>query len=297
MARIVTTRRKRNANSHTLSRKALVFAFAFLAVAAIFGVVWSFLQKRDTAPEIIVAGDSNVISEPQITVAELPKAQTGDKPDTQASNIEVASDPRQEDADYTASDSDLTKENSDLRIPDSELSLSPPPYRHQAEQLLSMIVSGSDGTTEMPPIPLPQTYANPTNDEQIAQNEAAEMLAEDLFNSMTNLIVIYEDESLKMQTHKEIVADMKIQLSKIVKGGGNVADALREYVHSVNEGVYIRKEIIAEIDKIEDDEEALAYIEEINSALLKEDIPAITLEDAGFIDPNAPQSNNPNPDL
>ena len=142
--------------------------------------------------------------------------------------------------------------------------------RHGSEQLLAMIISTDE--TGVPPLPI--------------SPEDEESLRRDLLAAITNDIVIFDDEDAKTQDVKERVADAKRQLADILQKGGSVVEAIREYEAHVNEGAKLRSEVIAkiapEVDAIEDDAKALEYVESVNEALKKEDIPPIKPEEVGF---------------
>ena len=142
--------------------------------------------------------------------------------------------------------------------------------RHGSEQLLAMIISTDE--TGVPPLPL--------------SPEDEESLRRDLLAAITNDIVIFDDEDMRTQEVKERVADAKRQLADILKAGGSVVEAIREYEAHVNEGARLRAEVLAkvapEVDAITNDAEAVEYVESVNEALKKEDIPPIKLEEVGF---------------
>ena len=91
---------------------------------------------------------------------------------------------------------------------------------------------------------------------------------------------------MRTQEVKERVADAKRQLADILKAGGSVVEAIREYEAHVNEGARLRAEVLAkvapEVDAITNDAEAVEYVESVNEALKKEDIPPLHLEEVGF---------------
>ena len=148
-----------------------------------------------------------------------------------------------------------------------------------------MIMSVKPGM-EIPPVPLPEINENSTEEDIAAAVETEEKLRSDLAVSITNDIVIYDTDSEKLAETKEAVADTKFQLAEIVKNGGSVTDAIREYTEHVNEGARLRSETIEKItpvvDSITNDAEAVEYVESVNEALKKEDIPPIKLEEVGF---------------
>ena len=135
-----------------------------------------------------------------------------------------------------------------------------------------MIISTDE--TGVPPLPL--------------SPEDEESLRRDLLAAITNNIVIFDDEDTRTQEVKERVADAKRQLAEILQNGGSVVEAIKEYEAYVNEGAKLRAEIITKIgpdvDAIEDDAKALEYVESVNEALRKEDIPPIRPEEFGFVD-------------
>ena len=130
----------------------------------------------------------------------------------------------------------------------------------------------STDTTGVPPLPV--------------SPEAEEALRRDLLAAITNDIVIFDDEDARTQEVKERVADAKRQLADILQQGGSVVAAIREYEAYVNEGVKVRSEVLEKIvpvvDSITNDAEAVEYVESVNEALKKEDIPPIKLEEVGF---------------
>jgi hypothetical protein len=142
--------------------------------------------------------------------------------------------------------------------------------QHGTERLLAMVISSSE--TGVPPLPISE------GDE--------ESLRRDLLAAITNNIVIFEDENGTTQEIKETVAAAKAQLAEILKSGGNVVEAIKEYEAHVNEGAKLRAEVLEKIrpqvDAIEDDAKALEYVESVNEALKKEDIPPIHLDEVGF---------------
>ncbi len=142
--------------------------------------------------------------------------------------------------------------------------------RHGTEQLLAMIISTD--ATGVPPLPVSE--------------EAEESLRRDLLVAITNDISIFEDEDERTQEVKERVAEAKRQLADILQKGGSVVAAIREYEAYVNEGAKVRSEVLAkvapEVEAISNDAEAVEYVESVNEALKKEDIPPIKLEEVGF---------------
>ncbi len=155
-----------------------------------------------------------------------------------------------------------------------------PVFKNISESVLAMLVMGNEGKTENPPLPdLIDTNATP---EEI---EAQKLKwNEDAINALTNAIVIYEDEDNLTQGQKEKIADLKEQLARIAKEGGSVADAIKEFWEYMNQGVGLRRQVIAETAKIEDDNEALDYVNKANEELKKEDITPVDLEEVGFVD-------------
>ena len=133
-----------------------------------------------------------------------------------------------------------------------------------------MIISTRE--TGVPPLPI--------------SPESEEALRRSLLVALTNDIVIFDDESERTQENKERVADAKRQLGEILRSGGSVVEAIREYEAYVNEGAKVRAEVLEKVqpavDAITNDAEALEYVESVNEALKKEDIPPLHLEEVGF---------------
>lgn len=144
--------------------------------------------------------------------------------------------------------------------------------KHGSEQLLAMIISTSE--TGVPPLPIS------------ADDE--ESLRRDLLAAITNDIAIFDDEDSRTQEVKERVAEAKRQLGEVLRNGGSVVEAIKEYEAYVNEGAKVRAEVLEkitpEVDAIEDDAEALDYVNTVNEALKKEDIPPIRPDEVGFED-------------
>ena len=168
---------------------------------------------------------------------------------------------------------------------EEEKPVHPPHFPRESEQLISMVMSVEPGM-EIPPVPLPEINENSTEEDIAAAVETEEKLRSDLAVAVTNDIVIYDTDSEKLAETKEAVADTKFQLAEIVKNGGSVTDAIREYTEHVNEGARLRSETIEKItpvvDSITNDAEAVEYVESVNEALKKEDIPPLHLEEVGF---------------
>lgn len=144
--------------------------------------------------------------------------------------------------------------------------------KHGSEQLLAMIISTSE--SGVPPLPISE------DDE--------ESLRRDLLVAITNDIAIFDDEDSRTQEVKERVAEAKRQLGEVLRNGGSVVEAIKEYESYVNEGAKVRAEVLEkiapEVDAIEDDAEALEYVNTVNEALKKEDIPPIRPDEVGFED-------------
>ena len=142
--------------------------------------------------------------------------------------------------------------------------------KHRTEQLFGMIISTRE--FGVPPVPISE--------------EDEESLRRDLLVAITNDISIFDDEDERTQEVKERVADAKRQLADILQKGGSVVEAIKEYEAYVNEGAKVRTEVLEkiapEVDSITNDAEAVEYVESVNEALKKEDIPPIKLEEVGF---------------
>ena len=126
----------------------------------------------------------------------------------------------------------------------------PSPYKTQTEALLSMAMSVPPGAS-IPPMPIPPDLDN------------------DFANSLTNVIVIYDDDDERTAAIKEDVAVTKNQLLELVMQGRNVAEVLKEYQEETNKRAAIRSEAQIHFNKLLRDgspDEAKAYMEEVNRA-------------------------------
>ncbi len=138
-----------------------------------------------------------------------------------------------------------------------------PYYGDEVEQILGMLASATDASGS-PPLPKMDGID----------------LKKSLLIAITNDIVIYEDDDPKTVAQKERVADMKNQLMEIVKNGGNVEEAIREYQGWVNENNQIRREVIVEYRRLQREasqEEANAYLLAANKELEAEGIETIKM--------------------
>jgi len=126
----------------------------------------------------------------------------------------------------------------------------PSAYKTKTEQLLAMAMSVPPGSA-IPPLPITQG------------------LDSDFANSLTNVIVIYDDDDDRTAAIKEDVAITKNQLLELVKQGRSVADVLKEYQDTTNERAEVRNAAQRELtDLIKNGtpEEAKAYLDKVNKA-------------------------------
>jgi len=148
--------------------------------------------------------------------------------------------------------------------PDVEQTAPPPtprPFKTATEQMLSMAMSLPPGVM-MPPLPIPPG------------------IEDDFANSLTNKIVIFEDDDERTIEHKEKVAQAKLHLLELVKQGRSVSDVLNEYQETTNERVEVRNEAgmeLANILKNGTPQEAKTYLDKINKAFTDLGIEPITM--------------------
>jgi hypothetical protein len=148
--------------------------------------------------------------------------------------------------------------------PDAPVPPRPRPYTSATEGLLSMAMSVPPGAM-VPPLPISRD------------------LDGDFANSLTNTIVIYDDDDERTTQIKENVAAAKNQLLELVKQGRSVADVLKEYQETVNEKTEIRSKAQTELDALYRDGKTRAaqeYLEGINAAFKDLDIEPISLPQA-----------------
>jgi len=92
----------------------------------------------------------------------------------------------------------------------------------------------------------------------------------DFVNSLTNTIVIYDDDDERTANIKENVAGAKNQILDMIKQGRSVSDVLKEYQDTVNEHASLRSEAQIELRNLSETsspEEAKAYLDKVNKAL------------------------------
>jgi len=102
----------------------------------------------------------------------------------------------------------------------------------------------------------------------------------DFVNSLSNEIVIYDDDDDRTANIKENVAVTKNQLLELVKQGRSVSEVLKEYEKQTNERAAIRSEAQVELSNLIKNgstKEAKAYLENINKAFGDLGIEPITL--------------------
>lgn len=126
----------------------------------------------------------------------------------------------------------------------------PSPYRSKTEALLSMAMSVPPGAM-IPPMPI-------TPD-----------LEADFAQSLTNDILVFDDDDERAIEHKMNVANAKSQLRELVKQGHSVSEVLKAYQESTNDRVAVRNEAqreLAELVKNGKPDAAKAYLEEVNKS-------------------------------
>ena len=136
----------------------------------------------------------------------------------------------------------------------------PTSFKGSTEQLLAMAMSAPPGAM-IPPLP-------------IAGN-----LDEDFINSLTNTIVIYDDDDERTVQLKENVAAAKNQMLELLKQGRSVSDVLKEYQETNNERAAIRSEAQRELNALHRSgktQEAKEYMEKVNETFKDMDIDPIS---------------------
>jgi len=137
----------------------------------------------------------------------------------------------------------------------------PEQFKTTTEQLLGLAMSLPPG---MPVPPMP-----------ITQN-----LDMDFVNSLTNEIVIFDDDDEHTANVKENVAAAKNQLLKLVEEGRGVTEVLQEYEKDTNERAEAHSEAQMELSRLYRSgraDEAKAYMEKVNKAFDEMGIDPIAL--------------------
>jgi peptidyl-tRNA hydrolase len=245
------TTSSRMARIHT-GRNTIIYLVVAIVVLIVAMVEWRIVHQNPVAKNQPIATfatkplPKNVYSTPQTnqtvkTVQAVPR--TVPAPPTS----------HKDDAPQTAIAKTPTSRETITPEPETEMepqTKRSSPYKSATEQLLAMAMSVPPGA-RIPPLP-------------IAGN-----LDKDFANSLTNTIVIYDDDDANTVSMKENVAAAKMQLLEAVKQGRSVAEVLQEYQNSANEKISARNEALQELTALYQSgkpEEAQAYLEKINKA-------------------------------
>lgn len=268
MARIVTT----SSRSRKSGARWPVYVLAVvLIVIAAFAVI-RFRGNAGTEPD--VAETVKPAAKPVKTTTVTAK-----KPVTQ-SNVREIADVAKGEGTVAVSVAPASVNNAIQEVPvveaaestnsEEEVKEEPPPkhFPKASEQLLAMMLS-TPPDCQMPPLP----HLDPED----------EKLNADAIAAVTNDLVIYDNDSKKLEKLKINVADAKFQLAEVIQNGGNVAEALNELRNYQNEGVQIRNETIKSINAIEDDQAAAETFEKANEELKKENILPIRPSEVGMV--------------
>lgn len=145
--------------------------------------------------------------------------------------------------------------------PENRLPKHPNPYKTATEQLLAIAMSVPAGKP-VPPLP-------------ISSN-----LNADFEQSLSNKIVVYDDDDEQTLAIKENVAAAKIQLLELVNEGKSVSKALQEYQDQTNQRYFLRIQAQNELSKLYKSgkkSDARRYMEEVNKVFTDSGIEPITL--------------------
>jgi len=137
----------------------------------------------------------------------------------------------------------------------------PSAYNTTTEALLSMAMSVPPGAM-IPPMPITPG------------------LEADFAKSLTNDIVVFDDDDERMIEHKKKVALAKLALLEQVNQGRSVSEVLKEYQESTNERAAARSDAqreLAELLKNGKPDRAEAYLEEVNKAFTELGIEPIVM--------------------
>jgi len=105
-------------------------------------------------------------------------------------------------------------------------------------------------------------------------------LDSDFVNSLTNTIVIYDDDDERTANIKENVAIAKNQLLELVKQGRSVSEVLQEYQNKANEQADLRSEAQKELSELYQSgktEEAKTFMEKVNKEFTESGITPISM--------------------
>lgn len=153
------------------------------------------------------------------------------------------------------SPADIAKEFEAARATNNVPALRPPPAFTMAIE--SLMHAANTTRPGMPPIPLPPITRS---------------IDESFIKSLTNNIVIYDEDSEKTATYKEETAYVKLEMAKYVAEGYSAKQVLEAIQEERKEQHKLKKELykgMMELYKAERTEEAKAYLSEAN-VILKE---------------------------
>ncbi|HNX35032.1 MAG TPA: hypothetical protein PKM57_10415 [Kiritimatiellia bacterium] len=145
-----------------------------------------------------------------------------------------------------------------------ETPVRPHQFKNKTEQLLSMAMSVPPGGF-VPPLPI------------------SPEMEQDFAKSLTNEIVIFDDDDERTANIKENVAVAKNQLIEMVKQGRSVADVIQEYQKTRNAHTAARSEAQAELSNLYRSgktQEAREYMEKVNKAFTELGIDPVSLPSA-----------------
>ena len=256
---IVTT------SSHKRPRRSAALPVAAAAVIILAAVAFLLLRKGP-AP----SGPRDGVAPPRPAPIASPAPSTSPAAAApSAAPEEPLGDPPREPA---AAPSTLQPADSSTSSPPATNATLLPPRRTQrptgfsggpVEQLVAMM-AGANDRSGMPPMPIPSEKS----------------LLRDLEAALTNDIVVYDDDAPETVAFKERVADFKNQLAGIVRDGGSITNALKEYENWVNENKAIRDAVVQEYRRLREEasqEEADAYLAAANKELEAEGIETVNL--------------------
>ncbi|MEI6646399.1 MAG: hypothetical protein WCP12_10205 [bacterium] len=151
------------------------------------------------------------------------------------------------------SPADIAKEYEAARATNNVAALRPPPVFTMAIE--SLMHAASVTPPGLPPIPLPPITSS---------------IDESFIHSLTNNIVIYDEDSEKMAKLKEETAYVKLEMAKYVAEGYTAKQVLEAIQEERKEQHKFRKELYTEmmaLFKAERADDAKAYLSEANAIL------------------------------
>ncbi len=256
-----------SAERRALPTRAL--AYAALAVLLLAGGAWLVLSRRaapsttggrEALPHTAAARPTASAQSAQSALSDVSESPPPTQSDPSAFPAPALAVPSPTPTAATA----RSRSTTTAEAPPDEKTQEPPrpqAFKTATEQLIAMAFSVPPGKS-MPPLPVPPG------------------LDDDFAVSLTNQIIVFDDDDEKTVALKEEVALAKLDILGMIKEGKSVADVLKEYEQDNNERAAIRSEAEKELrDMLKSGKRAEAedYLRSINQAFREHGIEPVSM--------------------